>query len=155
MDLGADDFIGKPVNVEFLMKKLRQFLVKPKPAAASSGGSGGRLSDFGIVELIQTLSLGMKTVKLELKHDSQGSGALYLENGRIVHAATDSKQGEEAFYQLVTWVDGSFMILSGQSTKDKNVGVSNDFLILEALRRIDEAEAGIAQDGKEASVTKR
>ena len=155
MDLGADDFIGKPVNVEFLLKKLQRFLVAPKPAAASGSSSGGRLSDFGVVELIQTLSLGMKTVKLELRHDSQGGGVLFLEGGRIVHAGTDSRQGEEAFYQIATWTDGSFQIHSNQTTKDKNVGVSNDFLILEALRRIDEAEAGISQDGKEAIVTKR
>lgn len=155
MDLGADDFIGKPVNVEFLLKKLQRFLVKPKAAAPASGGSGGSLAVLGVVELIQTLSLSMKTVKLELRHDKQGGGALFLESGRIVHAVTDSKSGEEAFYQIATWADGSFQIHSNQTTKDKNIGVSNDFLILEALRRIDEAEAGISQEGKEAVVTKR
>src|SRR5207253_1386267 len=108
MDLGADDFIGKPVNVEFLLKKLKQFLVKPKAASSSGSNSGGRLSDFGIVELIQTLSLGMKTVKLELRHDQQGRGVLYLENGRIVHAGTEERAGEEAFYQIATWADGGF-----------------------------------------------
>lgn len=153
MDLGADDFIGKPVNVEFLLKKLQKFLVKPKAAAQGGGGSGGRLSDFGIVELIQTLSLGMKTVKLELRHDTMGRGVLYLEGGRITHAGTEDKAGEEAFYQIATWADGAFEIHSNQSTQDKNVAVSNDFLILEALRRMDEAEAGISQEGKEASVT--
>lgn len=153
MDLGADDFIGKPVNVEFLLKKLKSFLVKPKPAASSGSSSGGRLSDFGIVELIQTLSLGMKTVKLELRHDTKGRGVLYLEGGRIVHAGTEDKAGEEAFYQIATWADGGFEIHSNQSTQDKNVQVSNDFLILEALRRMDEAEAGISQEGKDPSST--
>lgn len=95
----------------------------------------------------------MKTVKLELRHDTRGRGVLYLENGRIVHAGTEDKAGEEAFYQIATWADGSFEIHSNQTATDKNVAVSNDFLILEALRRMDEAEAGISQDGKEASVT--
>lgn len=154
LDLGADDFIGKPVNVEFLLKKLKQFLVKPKPAAAAGGGGGGvqgRLSDFGLIELIQTLALGMKTAKVEFTSDVHGTAALYMQEGRMVAASTLQKQGDEAFYEIATWGDGGFQILSGQSTKDKNVEVGNDFLILEALRRMDEAEAGISQEGKSAS----
>lgn len=154
-DMGADDFIGKPVNIEFLLKKLGRFLAKPKPAAPSSSGVQGRLSDFGLIELVQTLSLGMKTVKLELSSEALGQAAIYIEDGRIVHSSTVEKQGDEAFYQIATWDDGAFQILSGQTTTDRNVGSSNDFLILEALRRMDEAEAGISQEGKEASVVKK
>ena len=156
MDLGADDFIPKPVNVEFLLKKLAKFLVKPKAAAvSSSGGVRGKLSDLGLIELIQTLSLGMKTAKLEISHSTQGVAALFLEEGRIVAANTRDVNGEEAFYVMATWTEGEFAILNGTKTTEKNVGVSIDFLILEALRRMDEAEAGISQDGKESVVTRK
>jgi response regulator RpfG family c-di-GMP phosphodiesterase len=156
MDMGADDFIAKPVNVEFLLKKLKQFLVKPKAVAlAPTKGFSGRLSDFGIIELIQTLSLGMKTVKIELQHDEQGEAALYLEQGRIVAAESKTKTGEEAFYLIATWADAAFAIVANATTKEKNVAVSNDFLILESLRRMDEFAAGISQDGKEAIVKKK
>lgn len=156
LDLGADDFIGKPVNVEFLLKKLAKFLVKPKAApAAASEGVRGRLADLGLIELIQTLSLGMKTAKLDLMHITGGHAAIFLEEGRIVAADTERKHGEEAFYEMATWADGDFVILANHTAQEKNVAVSNDFLILEALRRIDEGEAGISQEGKESMVVKK
>ncbi|HVO30315.1 MAG TPA: response regulator, partial [bacterium] len=157
LDMGADDFIGKPVNVEFLLKKLAKFLVKPKPVApvAPSEGVRGRLADLGLIELIQTLALGMKTAKLDLTHPAMGRASMFLEEGRIVACDTADKHGEEAFYQLATWADGDFVILANHKTDNRNVAVSNDFLILEALRRIDEGEAGISQDGKESTVKRK
>src|SRR5439155_6897256 len=117
-----------------LLKKLAKFLVKPLAAAAASGGQGvrGRLAELGLIELIQTLSLGNKTAKLELTHATQGKAALYLEDGRIVAGEAKDRQGEEAFYLMATWTDGDFAILAGMKPPEKNIGVSNDFLILEA-----------------------
>ncbi len=155
LDIGADDFVAKPVNIDFLLKKLQRFLARSKPAAAAPSGVQGRLADFGLIELIQTLSLGMKTVKLELTHDRNGEASIYLDRGRIARASTGTRSGEEAFYEIATWEDGAFRILNGQTNHDPNIGVSNDFLILESLRRIDESAAGIPQEGKEAVVTRR
>lgn len=153
LEIGADDFLPKPVNVEFLMTKLKRF-VNRKPAAQTGDGVSGRLAEMGLVEMVQILGVGMKTVKIALEHPppTVDNGSLFFQEGNIVHASTNTAEGNEAFYELVGWPpDTTFRIIPNEQPPERNVTVGNDFLILEALRRIDEAGAGIDQSEKIAN----
>lgn len=145
LEMGADDYQTKPVNVPFLITKVRKLLEGKTPAsaqpAAPQAGVSGNLSQMGLVEIIQILGGGNKTAFLQVKGNKGASAQLYMERGRIVSAFCGHKTGEEAFYEMMTWSEGSFSIIADRTAEQKNINNSNDFLLLEAMRRMDEAHA--------------
>ena len=50
----------------------------------------------------------------------------------------DTEPGEEAFYALAPEADGFFRIRYGQRPATKNISKGTTFLLLEAMRRLDE-----------------
>lgn len=100
----------------------------------------GRIEDFGIVELVQTLYLGQKTARIDLAQEAVSGGLLVFFGGRLVHAATPALVGEEAFFEIGSWTHGTFAITSGNGIPaDRTIAKSNDWLVLELLRRRDRA----------------
>lgn len=147
LELGAEDYQTKPVNVPFLIAKVRK-LLEAKVAAQATGksdsnqGVAGKLSQMGLVEIIQILGGGTKTACITIQRDKGTKAELFMERGKIVRAKTDKHKGEDAFYEMMTWPEGNFSIQNDQTTTEKNINQSNDFLLLEAMRRMDEAAAG-------------
>jgi uncharacterized protein DUF4388 len=50
----------------------------------------------------------------------------------------DKLKGQEAFFELVSWVKGIFSIFHGQTTDQINVNMDTRNLLLEASRALDE-----------------
>ncbi|MFN7956447.1 MAG: DUF4388 domain-containing protein [bacterium] len=106
----------------------------PGRAAAVSGS----LTELGLPDLLQVLGAGQKTVRVTLQRGS-ARGIVELETGRIVHAELDALNGEEAFYRIVAWTEGEFRIDPLIDVVSRTIEGSNDALILEGLRRLDES----------------
>ncbi len=110
-------------------------------------GVAGNLSDMGIVDMIQILGAGGKTVAIHL-NGPHGTGRIYLETGHIIHADTDYIQGPRAVHEMVTWTEGTFTLRPHPPTVERTIFDSNDGLILEALRLSDERDAEVGEEGK-------
>ncbi len=136
------DHILRPVTIDALAAKVKSMLSEPPVSVAREGDSGlsGRIEDFSLSDIIQILSLGLKTAKVEIV-GTKGKGILYLSHGKIVNASAGSLRGPEAFYELMGWEEGKFSILHGQSTNEINVTSDTMHLLLEASRIIDERDA--------------
>jgi hypothetical protein len=119
----------------------------------AEGKTRGRLDDLSVAEIVQTLSLGLKTARVDL--DAHGrSGTLWFERGDPRHATTDTLEGAEAFYEMVTWWSGGFVIQHGTSTPEVTIEEDATFLVMEGLRRLDEA-GGVTEDTPEDPRPKR
>ncbi len=115
------------------------------PASVGSGlspargaAASGSLAELGLPDLLQVLGAGQKTVRVTMQQGGS-MGVVELERGQIVHAELGGRSGEEAFYRLVTWSDGQFRIDPLIDVVSRTIQGSNDALILEGLRRLDEA----------------
>jgi hypothetical protein len=108
---------------------------------APTGVVGG-LKQMNVVEIVQGLELGRKTAVVDV-HPSHGDkGLIACRGGRVVYAECGAARGEAAFYALIGHGDGYFRIHYGDAPFDANIQAPTQFLMLEALRRIDEgAEA--------------
>ena len=137
------NLIVKPVSMDELVTKVRTILdgLYSAPAPTSAAGLRGNLKEFELADLIQILNMGFKTAKVEIIRGT-GKGMLYLERGKIVHASLGNIKGPEAFFELMGWKEGDFSIVHGQVTKDLNVMADTMYLILEAVRIMDERNAG-------------
>ena len=97
----------------------------------------GQLQDLPLVELVQTLTLGGKTAHITVT--SGGDEALLaLESGRLVYARLGAQSGAAAFFAAAAWRAGRFEVRMNAAAPGQNVTEGGDYLMLEALRRMDE-----------------
>ena len=136
------DYIVKPINMEQITLKIKGLLFDvPLPGPLEQmKGLTGRLEDFNLTDIIQILSLGLKTAKVEITRDNE-KGLLYLLRGKIVHASAGNLRGPEAFFELIRWERGVFHILHGQVANEVNVTLDTMHLLMEACTILDEKQA--------------
>jgi len=67
-------------------------------------------------------------------------GEIYLDSGRVVDAIYSGLRGEEAFYQIIGWEDGTFNLDPDVLMLGSTINRSTDGLIMEGLRRLDESK---------------
>jgi hypothetical protein len=97
----------------------------------------GSLAELHLPDIIQLVSVSGKTGVFHLE-DGENRGAIWLHEGRIVHAAHEDLSGEEAVYSLAIWRSGEFRFEAGTSAPRQTIQKSNTNLLMEAARRLDE-----------------
>lgn len=136
------DYILRPVTIDALTAKVKNMLFEcPLPASRENdSGLSGRLEDFSLADIVQILSLGLKTAKVDIA-GGKGRGTLYLSHGKVINATVGDLRGPEAFFELMAWQEGRFSILHGHSTNEINVTSDTMHLLLEATKIMDERDA--------------
>ncbi|RJP22497.1 MAG: response regulator [Deltaproteobacteria bacterium] len=143
LHLGAEDFLVKPVDLKVLAARIRNIIRRDakwrKGGAGSAPASGvvGDLKNLSVPDIVQTLHLGLKTACVSVKGKT-GEGRIYFENGRIRHSELGNLSGEAAFYEMLRWQEGPFVIAHGQTTKLRTIEMDEMQLMMEGLRRLDE-----------------
>jgi CRP-like cAMP-binding protein len=100
----------------------------------------GKLATMNFAAVLQALSDSQRSGTLRLKHPAGAEAELGFAGGRIFTARLGELSGEEAVYALCAWNAGEFALEpTPVPTVDQiQVGVIN--LLLEGMRRLDEAE---------------
>lgn len=146
LELGADDFIVKPFSIELTTSKIRRELKKrsggrrqiaPKVEFA---GVSGSLHDMTALDIVQSLELGKKTAHVVLQYEDGREGTLNVTAGDLRGCSGGQLLGEEAFYVLMRPAAGLFRIEYRTSPSAENITKPNTFLMIEAMRRLDEEE---------------
>ncbi|HID38473.1 MAG TPA: response regulator [Calditrichaeota bacterium] len=127
---GCFKYIEKPFEIQ----ELRQIILE---GVEDKKGFDGRISDLQLSDLIQMHCLGRLTNALQVQKDHY-KGIIYFENGDIVHAKVGNEEGEEAFYEILSWEGGSFAVQRGAKAPKESIHKGWQTLLLEGLRRLDE-----------------
>ncbi len=109
----------------------------------------GLLQDFHLTDLIQLFELSRKTGALELtpigyqphsaaSHPAPPVGRIYFVDGTVIDARLSMLQGEDALFSLFLWQAGSFQFLDGAYPVTRTIHQTNESLLMEGVRRIDE-----------------
>jgi CRP/FNR family cyclic AMP-dependent transcriptional regulator len=101
----------------------------------------GRLEMIPPAELIQAMNVSNQTGLLSAL-TTDLSFSMYFENGQPIDATLGQSSGEEAVYQFMTWHQGSFRFEPGPLERPRSIKVDAMSLLLEGLRRRDEAHGG-------------
>ncbi|HEV8611751.1 MAG TPA: DUF4388 domain-containing protein [Thermoanaerobaculia bacterium] len=97
----------------------------------------GSLRDLQLADVIQLVSASGKTGKFTLIRDDE-EGALYVNQGRIVHAQLGELIGEEAVHALASWTTGEFSFAPAEETDHVSINKSSARLLMEAAHQHDE-----------------
>jgi predicted regulator of Ras-like GTPase activity (Roadblock/LC7/MglB family) len=109
-------------------------------SALSTDQSGfvGAVSGMSLADIIQVKGGNRYSGCLVVEHRGN-TGVIFFRDGDVVHAEQGDLDGEDAFYAVMGWVGGTFRSEPKVSTTSRTIDQSLGFLILEALRRMDEA----------------
>ncbi len=148
LELGADDYLTKPVDLELLVAKLKSLVRKVSArrsaATSPSGGVSGSLAEMGLVDLLQVLSTTRRTVRIIVQDTHQVEGDLCLVEGNPVDATFGEKTGVDAFNALIALADGHFTVQASEASAKRTIDAPLQALLLDACRRQDEAARAAA-----------
>jgi hypothetical protein len=90
-------------------------------------------------DMLQLVSSNNMSGKFVVKNEHQQS-TLYFEQGRVCHGVAGDLEGEQAFFAAFAFESGVYHFEeTAELPEDRTVNSSTQFLILEALRQIDES----------------
>jgi len=150
---GVADFLRKGLDLEELVARVENVLIRESIRAEGEGrrarrGITGNLENMSLPDIVQMLIVGLKTACITL-HAPAGKGKLWFESGTLRHAEANADLGEPAFYEMLRWTEGSFVVEHGVRSPRETIDHDAMFLLMEGLRLLDEQGAG--QGAKAAS----
>jgi hypothetical protein len=116
------------------------------PAPAAAAGLRGRLEEVALPDIVQLVCVGRREALIEvIVDDVDGAactgGVIAFRDGQAVLARLhDGSGGEPAFFALIGASQGRFEVHFGRTVAGTNLDTDTTFLMLEAMRRIDEAD---------------
>jgi response regulator RpfG family c-di-GMP phosphodiesterase len=137
-DLGAADFLSKPVSADLMVAKLRQIIEREATRSGAKRGVSGSLSEMSLPDMVQVLWHGRKTGALKIR-SSSGVGEIHFVNGSVYNALFGTQRGEEAFYAMLGLAQGDFVLDPNFVAPQELFHKSPEALLLEGMRRLDEA----------------
>ncbi len=136
-ELGAADYMTKPVAADLLVAKLRQVMER-EAAQRGTRGVAGSLTEMGLPDMVQVLWHGRKTGSLKIRAKGE-TGEIHFVKGEIHNAMWGRLRGEEAFYAMLGLTDGDFVLDPNHQQGARVINDSPEALLLEGMRRLDEA----------------
>ncbi|HEY3309448.1 MAG TPA: DUF4388 domain-containing protein [Desulfuromonadaceae bacterium] len=104
-------------------------------------GFHGEVVGLSLTDVIQLKGHNRYTGCITVGYGNQ-EGVIYFVDGEIIHAKLGDQVGEQAIYQIIKWPGGTFNIHPEMTSNVCTIHYRTDFLLLEALRRMDEERAG-------------
>jgi len=148
LERGIEDIIALDDNLDLLVTKIRKLQSRLSEQAGGGQGDGhgsgarGRLADMNLIDLIQALGPGQKTVRIQVQSNSSAAGPLvvFLNRGQIIYAQHDQSAGPAAVYEGLTWTDGTWTIdpVLPEELPEPNSDQSNESILMEGCRLLDE-----------------
>jgi response regulator RpfG family c-di-GMP phosphodiesterase len=135
-ELGAMDFVAKPVQADVLVAKLKAMLDQWSTGRGAKGVSGS-LREMGLPDIVQVLFHGRKTGKLNVRSGGK-NGEIHFLEGNIANALVGELAGAPAFYALLKFAEGDFALDPGFIPPKRVMVESAEALLLEGMRRMDE-----------------
>ncbi len=141
LELGAEDYVTKPIDAEELKARVRTILRRNRPSKRPSVAGSGRLQAVSLASLVGTLEAERRTTRLLLSRGEE-RGEIVLVDGHIAQATQGPRQGEAAVYELLSWTDGSFQMAAVDPAQQMGgeVAAPNQGLLLEAMRRREQVD---------------
>lgn len=100
----------------------------------------GTLKDLSLFNLVQLHCCERQQAQVALRHGDR-EGTLIFTGGELVFADAGGLTGEEAVHELLTWEEGDFRVDYEPAPVVRNVQIPWSVLLLEGVRRLDEARA--------------
>jgi CheY-like chemotaxis protein/predicted regulator of Ras-like GTPase activity (Roadblock/LC7/MglB family) len=139
---GAVMYLEKPLDLELLLQVVKQIMERK--------GFSLALTDIELTDVLQFLIFANKQVRVEVCNPQGEKGEFGLDGDEILWIRSGSKEGEEAFYDIMSWDSGTFEVLplnnDAESFTTEKLPIPLSYLLFEEARRRDEAAASQSEE---------
>ncbi|MDP2341452.1 MAG: DUF4388 domain-containing protein [Deltaproteobacteria bacterium] len=111
---------------------------QPAEPTAMPTGVMGTLRQMALPEIVQSLEMGRKTASVDIVPADGEKGMIGFEGGSVRYCECGELLGEQAFFALMRHKEGYFRIHYGDAPPSMNIDAPTTFLLLEAMRLMDE-----------------
>lgn len=126
--MGAFQYVEKPIDFDVLIDKVNEGLT----AAEKGHIVGVSLSSF-----MQLLSLDKKTCTLRIKSGDH-IGTIFFSAGEILHAFTESLQGQDAALEITSWDPVEIELQNLCRQRERVITAPLGYILIESARMKDE-----------------
>ena len=122
-------------------------------AASARAVLRGDLDQIGLSTILTILEMERRSGLLVVKRARQ-TVRIEVREGQAVRARMEGPRkpaGAEAIYQALAWPDGQFQLFGVRVTGRDEIGLRTTFLLMEGMRRIDEARGDETRPPPEAA----
>ncbi|MCX7823478.1 MAG: response regulator [Syntrophobacterales bacterium] len=117
-------------------------MVDNKRSDLTPKGIKGVISNVEIFQLLQMICVGNTPLKVKAVSEN-GEGVFFVKDGHVLHAATNQKDGEAAFFEIALWDNVVFEIIPCQvNNVPRTIFKPWEYLALESARVKDESSKG-------------
>ena len=143
--VGSEEFLAKPFFVTELVRVAKRVVERLnfellQKQMSRPGIIQGSLEQMGVAELMQSLENGQKSCRITLRQGRE-SCEMYFVSGQCTDARSGAIEGDEAVFQAINWVEGTFEIDFAGTSDRSTTTKSTTGLLMEAMRLMDEANA--------------
>jgi len=137
--LGVKDIVQLPISRDELKLQFENFIddISNITFDQEEAGMHGKLEDYNLLDLIQTLENNKKTGVLVL-YRARDEGKIWFNDGNIHDAKYRNFQPISAIQKMVSWADGDFSITFVDDKYDKLIEEYNQQILLDAIQYIDQ-----------------
>ncbi len=142
LELGVEDYLTKPIYIKEIITRVKMLLQRKDREDLEQRDTRtkfeGSLADMTVVDLIQTVEMGRKTGVMRIVSEDGYHGAIYFRDGQVIDAEMGRLQAEQAVYRMLTWSEGRFEVEFRPIHRRPAITMTNQALLLEGMRRLDE-----------------
>jgi len=139
---GAIRFFEKPVKVKEFAALIRDLLAQQPLPEKQDMAFEGMLSCLTPIDLVQLKCLSLAKVGLEFFTREGVRGVVFFRDGQVVHAATGSMTGEDAFCHIMAWKGGKIGEIPLPNLVPKSIQSNWSDLVMRAALGMDEGTTG-------------
>jgi predicted regulator of Ras-like GTPase activity (Roadblock/LC7/MglB family) len=114
-----------------------------KADSTEAQGFEGAVAGLSLADVIQLSGNNGFSGCITVQYGTS-TGRIFFRDGRIVHAEQGDKSGEQAFFEVMGWSSGRFNLEPNVTTTSHTIHKHAQFMLMEALRLVDERRAGRA-----------
>ena len=145
LDVGVDDVFGPPHDFDLVAARINRAIRSRSRDRAAEASQAGQFSAtfevFSFLDLIQMLSQGLKTVRIDLSRPQSEPAVIYMQKGRLVHARLGDTEGERAVHEVIAWEDeGEFTVRQETRFPEATIDYPTESVLMEGLRLLDESK---------------
>jgi CheY-like chemotaxis protein/putative methionine-R-sulfoxide reductase with GAF domain len=132
--MGTLKVLDKPVDFDVLAQSVLQGL--------EQSNEGGSINCISLSSFMQIIQMEEKTCMLEVHGGAKRRGFIYMVGGELYDAECSDLSGEEAAFEMLAWGTSQLFLKDlPRDKREQKITKSMMSIVMEGLRRKDEAEA--------------
>ncbi|MEA1867669.1 MAG: response regulator [Thermodesulfobacteriota bacterium] len=129
LTMGATQYLEKPLDFDILADNIRQHVARDD--------SQGHIKGITLGTFLQLLEMEGKTCTLTVT-STERIGSLYCLEGELINAKTETSEGEQAAYEIISWDETEIEINYSCKNKTKTIISPLSFVLMESCKIKDE-----------------